>query len=96
MTPVNVGIVGLGKMGLSHHALFNAHPEVGLTSVCDASGYVLSVLNKYTDVPTYGDYEAMLEGADLDAVVIATPSSSHAPMVQAAWSEGCTSSARSR
>jgi predicted dehydrogenase len=81
---IRVGVVGLGKMGLSHHALFNAHPEVEVTGVCDASKYVLSVLGKYTDVPTYTDYEEMLARAELDAVVIATPSSMHTPMVEAA------------
>jgi predicted dehydrogenase len=81
---VRVGAVGLGKMGLSHHALLNAHPGVALAGVCDSSGYVLGVLRKYTDAPTYGDYEAMLAEADLDAVLIATPSRFHAEMVQSA------------
>jgi predicted dehydrogenase len=81
---IRVGVVGLGKMGLSHHALLNAHPEVDLAGVCDTSGYVLGVLRKHTGVATYGDYEAMLSEADLDAVLVATPSSSHAGMVQSA------------
>ncbi len=85
---IRVGVVGLGKMGLSHHALFNAHPDVDVTGVCDSSRYVLSVLGKYTDVPTYADYEEMLANAELDAVVIATPSSMHTPMVEAALDRG--------
>lgn len=85
---VRVGIVGLGKMGLSHHAIFNAHPDVQVAGVCDSSRYVLSVLGKYTGVDTYSDYEAMLEQVPLDAVVIATPSSAHTPMVQTALERG--------
>jgi predicted dehydrogenase len=81
---IRVGIVGLGKMGLSHHALLNAHPEVEVAGICDSAGYVLGVLRKNTGIETYGDYEQMLERADLDAVVVATPSSSHAGMVRAA------------
>lgn len=83
-TPVRVGVVGLGKMGLSHHAMINAHPDVHVAGICDSSGYVLGVLNKYTGVDTYGDFDAMLDDTALDAVIIATPSSSHLPLVKAA------------
>jgi predicted dehydrogenase len=81
---IKVAVVGLGKMGLSHYAVVNAHPDVEVTGICDSSGYVLGVLKKYTGVTTYSDFDAMLEKAELDAVVIATPSSSHAKMVRTA------------
>jgi predicted dehydrogenase len=85
---IRVGVVGLGKMGLSHYALLNAHPGVEVTGVCDSSSYVLGVLKKYTDISTYEDYEALLEGNELDAVVVSTPSSTHAAMVQTALERG--------
>jgi predicted dehydrogenase len=81
---IRVGVVGLGKMGLSHHALLNAHPGVDVAAVCDASGYVLGVLSKYTGAKTYDDYGTMLSEAELDAVVIATPTRSHVQMVEVA------------
>lgn len=81
---IRVGAVGLGKMGLSHQALLNAHPGADLAAICDSSSYVLGVLGKHTGLRTYGDYEAMLAEADLDAVLIATPSKLHAGMVQSA------------
>jgi predicted dehydrogenase len=85
---VRVAVVGLGKMGLSHLSIINAHPGVEVASVCDATGYVLDVLNKYTGVRTFTDFEAMLREIELDAVVIATPSSMHGPMVRAALGKG--------
>jgi predicted dehydrogenase len=85
---IKVAVVGLGKMGLSHHAVVNAHPDVEVVGICDSSSYVLGVLKKYTGVPTYSDFDAMLEKVELDAVVIATPSSSHAKMVRAALERG--------
>jgi scyllo-inositol 2-dehydrogenase (NADP+) len=85
---IRVGVVGLGKMGLSHHALLGAHPEVDLAGVCDSSSLVRGVLAKNSDVTTYGDYGEMLKQARLDAVVVATPSSSHAEMVEAAIERG--------
>ena len=81
---IKVAVVGLGKMGLSHHAMVNVHPDVEVLGICDSSSYVLGVLKKYTGVETYTDFDAMLEKIDLDAVVIATPSSSHAHMVRTA------------
>jgi predicted dehydrogenase len=83
-----VAVVGLGKMGLSHHAILNAHPEVDVVGICDSASYVLGVLKKYTGVATYGDFDTMLSEADLDAVVIATPSRLHARMVRAALERG--------
>jgi predicted dehydrogenase len=81
---IKVAVVGLGKMGLSHHAIVNTHPDLELTAVCDSASYVLGVLRKYTGVTTYGDFDKMLREVDLDAVVIATPSSAHARMVRTA------------
>lgn len=81
---IRLAVVGLGKMGLSHHSMINAHPRVQVAAVCDAAGYVLDVLNKYTGVRTYTDFDAMLAEVELDAVIIATPSSMHGKMVRAA------------
>jgi predicted dehydrogenase len=85
---VRVGIVGLGKMGLSHMAMLRVHPGVELAAVCDQSTYVLDILEKNTGVPTFSDYPKMLSEAKLDAVVIATPSSAHASMVREALEAG--------
>jgi predicted dehydrogenase len=81
---IRIAVVGLGKMGLSHYAVVNAHPDVEVAGVCDSSNYVLGVLKKYTGVTTYSNFDAMLDQADLDAVVIATPTSFHAGMARAA------------
>lgn len=81
---VRIAVVGLGKMGLSHHAMINAHPRAKVVAVCDSAGYVLDVLKKYTGIRTYNDFYAMLREIELDAVIIATPSSMHAEMVDAA------------
>jgi len=85
---IRLAVVGLGKMGLSHHAMINAHPHVKVEAVCDPAGYVLDVLNKYTGVRTYTNFDAMLREVELDAVIIATPSSLHTAMVKAALDKG--------
>lgn len=82
MVKVNVGLIGLGKMGLSHFSIINAHPDVKVVGVCDASSYLLDILGKYTGVATYPAIDKMLDAADVDAAIISTPSKFHAPMVR--------------
>jgi predicted dehydrogenase len=81
---LRAGIIGLGKMGLSHQSIANAHPEIQLTAVCDTSAYVLDILSKYTGVKTYTDYKKMFAEEALDCVFVATPSRYHADVVTAA------------
>lgn len=80
---VKIAVVGLGKMGLSHFSMVNAHPRT-CTVACDGAGFMVDILAKNISVPIYKDYEDLLAKEDLDAVVIATPSRSHASMVMAA------------
>jgi len=85
---LKAAVIGLGKMGLSHHSIINAHPEIQLKSVCDTSGYILDVLSKYTGIRTYTDYKKMLSDEELDCVFVATPSRYHAELVEAALDRG--------
>ena len=84
---VKVGVVGLGKMGLSHFSMVNAHPAVQ-TVACDGTGFMVDLLNKNTNVPVFRDYTEMLEKERPEAVVIATPSRLHAGMVTQALDMG--------
>ena len=87
MQKVKTAVVGLGKMGLSHFSMVNAHPDVEAVA-CDGSGFLVDVLSKNITTPIFKDYTDMLEREPLDAVVIATPSRLHAPMVEAALNKG--------
>jgi predicted dehydrogenase len=78
---VRLAVVGVGKMGLSHLSILGAHPEVELAAICDSSGYLVDVLEKYTGVHGEGDYYDMLAKVPLDAVVIAKPTTAHFPLV---------------
>jgi scyllo-inositol 2-dehydrogenase (NADP+) len=74
---IQVGIVGAGKMGVSHFAIANALPDTRVVAVCDTSRYVVSMLKKYAGVQTFTRYEDMIEEARPDAIIIATPTSTH-------------------
>jgi len=84
---IRLAVVGLGKMGLSHLAIVNAHPETEIV-LCDPANFVPDVVSKYSGLTVHRDYEAMLASERLDAVLIATPSRHHAPMVRAALDRG--------
>ena len=85
---IRVALFGLGKMGLSHLAMINAHPDAKLIAVCDSSDYLLGVLSKHTLVKTYTDYKQLLKTEKLDAVFVATPSRSHTEIVGRALDGG--------
>lgn len=85
---VRVGIIGMGRMGLSHLSIINTHPGVRVVGLCDASGYVLDGLNKYTGLAVFADQRAMLEQAKPDAVIIATPSRTHGEIARSALERG--------
>ncbi len=74
---IRIGIVGAGKMGISHFAIANALPDTAVVAVCDTSRYVISVLKKYAGVQTFTSYQEMIDEARPDAVIIATPTSTH-------------------
>jgi predicted dehydrogenase len=85
---IRLGIVGLGKMGLSHLAIARMHPDMEVAAVCDSNSYVTDVLTKYTGQLTYTRFDEMLRTARLDAVMVATPSRLHAQQVEAAVERG--------
>jgi len=84
---LKAGIIGLGKMGISHAAIVNSHPSVDMVAVCDVSSIVLDVFRKFSKVKLYTDYIKMLDSEELDFVVIATPTKLHFPMVRYAISK---------
>lgn len=81
------GIVGLGKMGLSHASIVGANRSVELVAVCDTSSLILDGFKKYTKVHTYSDYQKMLANENLDFIVIATPTKFHYSMVREAFDQ---------
>jgi predicted dehydrogenase len=70
---LNVGVIGAGRMGITHHSIINTLPGVTVTAVTDPSSVVTSLLEKYAGVRAYGDHASMLEREPLDAVLVCTP-----------------------
>ena len=85
---IKVGVVGLGKMGISHCAIVNGHPQAEAVAVCDASSFVLEAFKKYTKMQCFTDFRKMIDTMALDCVIIATPTKHHFDMVRYALSKG--------
>jgi predicted dehydrogenase len=79
---VKVGLIGAGKMGISHLAILGAHPDAEVVGVCDTSKMVIEALEKYSPFPCFTDYKKMLQQSKPDAVVVAVPTKYHASMVK--------------
>lgn len=82
------GLIGLGRMGLTHFSILNTHPDVKWVAVCDSSGFVLQNLSNCVSVQTFSDYQVMLKETALDFVVVATPTAYHAEAIEAALERG--------
>ncbi|HEY1025499.1 MAG TPA: Gfo/Idh/MocA family oxidoreductase [Sphingobacteriaceae bacterium] len=79
---VRVGLIGAGKMGISHLSILGAHPEVEVVGVCDTSRLVIGALSRYSPFPCFTEYKKMLNTAKPDAVFVAAPTKSHAPIIR--------------
>jgi scyllo-inositol 2-dehydrogenase (NADP+) len=85
---LRVALAGLGKMGISHLAILRAHPNIDVVAVCDGLSYLTNTLTRYAGIKGYSDLDALLDRESIDALVIATPSRLHAPMVERALQQG--------
>ena len=86
---IKIGVVGCGYWGPNLVRNFNLLPECQLKMMCDTSEERLQHLKSlYPDVQRATNYEFMLNGIGLDAVVIATSVKWHFPMAKASLLAG--------
>jgi predicted dehydrogenase len=78
------GVIGFGRMGITHFSILNSHPEVRIAAIADTHALVRRSAQKYLGVEAYEDHGKMLDEMDLQFVVVATPTASHKDTVQAA------------
>ena len=76
---VKMGIVGAGIWGANHASIFNSHPCVEITAICDKDlPRAQAVADKYGIKDVYSDFNEMAKKCDCDAVSIVTPDHLHA------------------
>src|SRR5262245_671098 len=86
--PLRVGLVGLGSMGQNHLRLLGSNPDARLVALADPVEASVDAGVRQTGATGFREPLAMLDESALDAVVIATPTTSHAPIALAAIERG--------
>jgi inositol 2-dehydrogenase len=86
---IRMGLIGAGRMGkvFAHTLAFNV-AEVDLVAIADSDPASAAVAAGFGVDCHYADYQELLGRADIQAVVIATPTSTHAQVIQDAASAG--------
>jgi predicted dehydrogenase len=75
MSKLKIGVIGAGVLGAYHIAKCRANPNVSLCGFYDKSEHRRLEMTEKFSIPAFSDVASLLEEAE--AVIIATPSSSH-------------------
>ena len=85
---LRIGLAGLGSMGRNHLRVLAARPDIRLVAVADPVEPALTNASNQTGAQGFAEPLAMIAEADLDAVVIAAPTTAHVPLALAAIERG--------
>lgn len=89
-TPVRIAIVGAGKVSDYHHVpAIRIDPRAELVAVCDANNDLAESRRKDWGIEKVTtDYQTIVDDADIDALIIATPNFTHPEISIAASKAG--------
>ncbi|MCU7549436.1 inositol 2-dehydrogenase [Chitinophagaceae bacterium LB-8] len=89
MKQINLALLGMGRIGKIHFNNIQQHfPHAKIVTVGDPQIDETSFKKQYGDVFISNDPNEVIERADVDAVLICTPTSSHADLIQKAILNG--------
>ena len=87
--PVRIALIGLGYWGPNYARVLSDLPNVELTAICDQRADRLSVVRRrHGTVAICSTLDELLAREDVDAIVIATPASTHEALVRASLASG--------
>jgi len=77
--PTKIAVIGLGGISqVNHLPILKKMSHVDVVAVCDINkNRLFSVAHKFGVKSTYTDYKEMLQNSNFEAVIVATPTSSH-------------------
>ncbi|MCH9689657.1 MAG: Gfo/Idh/MocA family oxidoreductase [Gammaproteobacteria bacterium] len=75
---INVALVGCGRISKNHlHAITEHQDKLTLTAVCDRDEAAAEVVAKAHQATAYTSLDTMLKEAEIDLVILCTPSGMH-------------------
>lgn len=85
MNHVNVGIIGIGRMGQIHlHNLSLKFSEVKVLAISDVMESSKSFAKKYNVPNFYTDYRDLINHDGIEAIIICSPTDLHAETIRSA------------
>lgn len=86
---MRLGLIGTGVMGRRYLDAYSTDPHADIVAVCDLDpGRSAALAEQYSISQSYSSADAMVERADLDGVIVATPDFAHRDPVVAALRAG--------
>lgn len=83
MKMLRLGVIGCGHWGPNHIRVLSQIKGVAVVAAADPSEQRREVVGDlFPTVARFGDYKKMLHELDVDAVIVATPTSTHAVIVK--------------
>lgn len=83
---VKIGIIGFGRMGITHYSIINTHPDVEIVAIADTSKILLSLFEKYVPViKVYTNYKELIDKSKPDAIIVCTPPNIHYDVIKYAF-----------
>ena len=84
---MQIGLLGAGRIGRIHGGNVAAHPRANLAAVADADAAAAQRLAAAGGA-TISSVDAIIAAPDIDAVVICTPTDTHADLIERAVRAG--------
>jgi myo-inositol 2-dehydrogenase/D-chiro-inositol 1-dehydrogenase len=85
---VRIAVLGCGRIGRMHAANIARHPRATLAGLYDINREAAAAVGRDLDVAPAETVEAILESDDVDAVLIATATATHAELIERASAAG--------
>jgi myo-inositol 2-dehydrogenase / D-chiro-inositol 1-dehydrogenase len=85
---IRIAVLGCGRIGVMHAANIAAHPRATLAGVYDIHSSAAEAVAAKTGAKVFGSAEAVFASKDVDAVLIATATDTHADLLELAVAAG--------
>ena len=85
---IRIAVLGVGRIGRMHAENIHAHPRARLAGVYDVIDAAAEEMSKKLGVPAFGSVDEVLASPDVDAILIATSTPTHAGLIEKAVAAG--------